>query len=113
MSLLSTITLKSKLLLRFGWYRIWSDEFIEQGSYLTSVTNADTLYTVTFVKIFKNIDYFFTNQVQCNRAIGNGWDSGCLDEVNSSRTTSKTEVTTDGISNSKAHYGIRWYAQGY
>lgn len=32
MSLLSIITLKTKLLLRFGWYRRWSDKWIEQGA---------------------------------------------------------------------------------
>lgn len=39
MSLLSIITLKTKLLLRFGWYRIWSDKWIEQGS-ITNVGGA-------------------------------------------------------------------------
>ena len=33
------MTLKTKLLLRFGWYRIWSDKWIEQGS-ITNVGGA-------------------------------------------------------------------------
>jgi len=96
-----------------SWYRVWSDGWCEQGSYYSSGIGADTYYSLTFLKPFKDTNYFFTNQVQCNRALGTGWDSGCLDEVQSSRTTAGTEVTTDSISNTKTHYGFRWQACGY
>ena len=53
MSLLSTMTLKIKLLLRFGWYRIWSDKWIEQGEcgVLASGRNGNVFYRL-FIKTF-------------------------------------------------------------
>ena len=51
MSLLSIITLKTKLLLRFGWYRIWSDKWIEQGS-ITNVGGAGD-HSISLLKSVK------------------------------------------------------------
>lgn len=53
MLLLSIMTLKTKLLLRFGWYRIWSDTFIEQGecNVIAHGRNGNVFYRV-FVKTF-------------------------------------------------------------
>ena len=63
MLLLSIITLKTKLLLRFGWYRAWSDTFIEQG-FAPTLTNR----TLNFIKSFKNTNYV-VNASTCN----SGW----------------------------------------
>ena len=47
------MTLKTKLLLRFGWYRIWSDTFHEEGGLTPSGADLSTM-TKTLLKPFKN-----------------------------------------------------------
>lgn len=95
-----------------NWYRVWSDKWCEQGGYITTFT-PNSYISIIFLKEFANTSYFFTNQIQVARAMGDGWDGGCCDEVLPSRTTIGTEVTTDCTSPSKTHYGIRWEAKGY
>ena len=56
MSLLSIITLKTKLLLRFGWYRIWSDGYCEQGGRLYNNAN-EAGNIITLLKTMKNTNY--------------------------------------------------------
>lgn len=48
--LLSIMTLKSKLLLMFGWYRVWTDLWCEQGSFILQIQNNTT---VNYHKLFQ------------------------------------------------------------
>ena len=95
-----------------SWYRLYKSGWIEQGGYVNSLP-CDNYASVTFLKAFIDTNYFFTNQVESAYAIGNGWDGGNADEVYTSRTTTGTVVTGDGISDSKTHYGFFWIAKGF
>lgn len=83
-----------------GWYRVWSDGFIEQGGSYTAVA---TTSTVTFLKPFSNADYFIDN----NRASS---ESGTLSPggANYFNKTSSTAQTRMTVGNQMA-----WYACGY
>lgn len=44
--------------MRFGWYRIWSDEWIEQGAKINSgVQTIQNGSTFSFLKTFANTNY--------------------------------------------------------
>lgn len=39
------------------WYRLWSDGWIEQGGFLSSVTTTQSSVTVNLLKTFSNTNY--------------------------------------------------------
>ena len=96
---MSIITLKIKLLLRFGWYRIWSDTFIEQGN---SGTNEDVTINrkVTFLTPFSAANY---------NLVGVG---GVIEGIaRQGVTKSNTYFSTSSHVRNWGSYG--WYACGY
>ena len=108
MLLLSIITLKTKLLLRFGWYRIWSDKWIEQGGTATCSTSYSARDTVTLLKSYKDTNY--------NIMVGN-----IFGETNTStfarftgvRTTNQFGVCS-GYGNTVFYpYRVFWQTCGY
>lgn len=84
-----------------SWYRVWSDGWIEQGSYSTNKTNTQT---ITFYKAFTNIPTLQTTIVTTRG--GASYDG---------------EIFPRSISNTNFVFGSRlndcsgwsWYACGY
>ena len=75
MLLLSIMTLKSKLLLRFGWYRIWSDKWIEQGAlsaYPQLSAGVTGVSTSTLLKPYRNTLYNCVITITSDG--GNSWE---------------------------------------
>ena len=75
MLLLSIITLKIKLLLRFGWYRIWSDTFKEQGAlsaYPQLSAGVTGISTSTLLRPYRNTLYNCVITITSDG--GNSWE---------------------------------------
>lgn len=96
------MTLKTKLLLRFGWYRIWSDKWIEQGGRVNSgVQTVQNGSKFSFLKTFANTNYVTaflsahgdTSVNNVALQYGNFY-YGCI--YNSSKTASSFKVTGQG-----------------
>lgn len=75
MLLLSIMTFKTKLLLRFGWYRIWSDKWIEQGAlsaYPQLSAGITGISTSTLLKPYRNTLYNCVITITSDG--GNSWE---------------------------------------
>ena len=89
-----------------NWYRIWSDGWIEQGG--TIMTNATYFNVYTFLKPFKNTDYFLNTSLLSNGAAINGCQgASCKKE---------SETTFSAYSNyvyAHSVLGFCWTACGF
>ena len=84
-----------------GWYRIWSDKWIEQGTKINSgVQTIQNGTTFSFLKTFANTNYVFRCQ-----GIQNG---GAYYKYGETRTTNSVAIT----SNFNSGIGY-WIASGY
>ena len=87
-----------------NWYRVWSDGWIEQGGYISTVENLER--TQTFHKQFTSIP-FVVKQT--------GWDGSYNANFNW-RYVQVWDVTTSSFkynTSTQASGKFRWYACGY
>ena len=90
-----------------GWYRVWSDGWIEQGGTLAVTLN--TWATVTFLKRFSNTYYTLTGAVQgANTSYADAFIGWKID----TKTTSSIQLSARYIS-TKGSGVISWEARGY
>ena len=90
-----------------GWYRVWSDGWIEQGGTLAVTFN--TWATVTFLKRFSNTYYTLTGAVQgANTSYADAFIGWKID----TKTTSSIQLSARYIS-TKGSGVISWEARGY
>ena len=96
------------------WYRLWSDEWLQQGSDHNNTLGKYAIQYVSFVKFFKEIPRRYGATIQWN-ANGNGWYTdtfnviaGALTDV----TGTLGDVTNVGfyIQQWSNH---KWWAEGY
>lgn len=93
-----------------GWYRKWSDGWIEQGG-IISTTSADTYYTVNLLKNYSNNNYIInttilnknTNAMFC-----------CVNNTSQEITISSFTIrTTNKASAAGKPIQTYWYTCGY
>lgn len=85
-----------------GWWRKWSDGFIEQGGKVVSSTNGQI--TITFPKSFSSSTSYFAV-----KNVGSSYDNALNDRGVSLFGYTASSVKTYHYSN----YDSRWYAAGY
>lgn len=104
------MTLKTKLLLRFGWYRIWSDKWKEQGA-LTSALQIGTAETINLPKAMTNTKYVILFSMQRVNTDDIQWFPAFN---NSTVTTTSFALTNTRTSGSGTDtFCKRWYVCGY
>lgn len=91
-----------------NWFRIWSDGWIEQGSFLTSVVaNAGIPFTINYITPFSKPDHQMINMITFEPDAA---DSGS-NLVVAERTT--TNFKGMNVNYSRNPLSISWYACGY
>ena len=96
------------------WYRLWSDEWLQQGSSHNNIPGKHTIQYVSFVKFFKEIPRRYGATIQWN-ANGNTWYTDTHNVV----ACTITDVT--GILGGVTNVGFyiqqwsnhKWWAEGY
>ena len=81
-----------------SWYRVWSDGWIEQGGYSSSMP-----VTVTLLKAFSNTNYTVQATMNSNNNVGN-YENLAI----SNKATTGFKIYQHTISNA-----VSWYACGY
>lgn len=92
-----------------SWYRVWSDGWIEQGGYISSIANGGT---ITFLKPFTNTNYI---PIVVKRSTSNTGNNGSRPVV-SCNASSKDSMTVYNIWTSNDgtyNISIYWEAKGY
>ena len=96
------------------WYRLWSDEWLQQGSAHNNIPGKYTIQYVSFVKSFKEIPKRYGANI-CWGAIGNNWYTDMYNAV----AAALTDVTgTLGDVTNVGFYiqqwsNHKWWAEGY
>ena len=92
-----------------SWYRIWSDNWCEQGG--ISATWKDTSYTITLLKNFSNTNYNVQFTPQGTNA--RGYAITVSAKTVSNFTIIQGQATNTGVSTSSNSSASCWYAYGY
>lgn len=92
-----------------GWYRLYSDGWVEQGAYLSGEYKADAKFTIPLAIEMKDNNYYYTalGQWDDGNATQN-WGSGAF--YLSNRTTTNFVVIADC---QQASTGMTWEVKGY
>ena len=96
------------------WYRLWSDEWLQQGSAHNNIPGKYTIQYVSFVKSFKEIPRRYGANIWWG-AIGNNWYTDTYNAVAGALTDvtgTLGDVTNVGfyIQQWSNH---KWWAEGY